>query len=384
MAQYLREEVRRGAGGCDQARPEPPPRDAAAPGRRQRAAPAGRAAPGVRRRSRSMLRAGRWAAYAAVRQALEAFARRAGLEPAGIVPVSALRGDNVTAPLDARLLRRRRWRSWNRCPCCNRTGTPLPGGCRCNGWPAVGTAPVTSRASAGAVWPPARCAPAMRWRSFPPARRRAWRGCYRRSLARATPANRSAWCWAAAVGVSRAATGWRPPVHWRGAAASPPPWPGWIPEPALVGRRYWLRRPPLGARAPRRHRTPAGHRYAGTGRGPAPGRQRPGAGGGGNRRAAAVDGVQRIDRERCPDRRRSGHAPHQRRPAGGLTWGRLPSSAPAPARPIRHRARRAPAGRGRGGAGGRPDRPALRALARRCCLDPAVGKRGFGRARNRR
>lgn len=41
------------------------------------------------------------AAYAAVRQALEAFAQRAGLEPAGIVPVSALRGDNVTAPLDA-------------------------------------------------------------------------------------------------------------------------------------------------------------------------------------------------------------------------------------------------------------------------------------------
>lgn len=41
------------------------------------------------------------AAYAAVREALEAFARQAGLEPAGIVPVSALNGDNVTAPLDA-------------------------------------------------------------------------------------------------------------------------------------------------------------------------------------------------------------------------------------------------------------------------------------------
>lgn len=38
------------------------------------------------------------AAYAATREALLAFAERAGLRPAGIVPVSALRGDNVTAP----------------------------------------------------------------------------------------------------------------------------------------------------------------------------------------------------------------------------------------------------------------------------------------------
>jgi sulfate adenylyltransferase subunit 1 len=40
------------------------------------------------------------AAFAAVRTALEAFAAQAGIVPAGIVPVSALRGDNVTAPLD--------------------------------------------------------------------------------------------------------------------------------------------------------------------------------------------------------------------------------------------------------------------------------------------
>jgi sulfate adenylyltransferase subunit 1 len=40
-------------------------------------------------------------AYAAVRSALEAFAQKAGITVAGIVPVSALRGDNVALPLDA-------------------------------------------------------------------------------------------------------------------------------------------------------------------------------------------------------------------------------------------------------------------------------------------
>jgi sulfate adenylyltransferase subunit 1 len=40
-------------------------------------------------------------AYEAVRHALLAFAEAAGIEPAGIIPVSALRGDNVTQPLDA-------------------------------------------------------------------------------------------------------------------------------------------------------------------------------------------------------------------------------------------------------------------------------------------
>jgi len=39
-------------------------------------------------------------AYAAVRDALQTFAQEANLEVAGIVPVSALRGDNVTQPLD--------------------------------------------------------------------------------------------------------------------------------------------------------------------------------------------------------------------------------------------------------------------------------------------
>jgi sulfate adenylyltransferase subunit 1 len=41
------------------------------------------------------------AAYQAVRGALERFARDAGIHVAGIVPVSALRGDNVTQPLRA-------------------------------------------------------------------------------------------------------------------------------------------------------------------------------------------------------------------------------------------------------------------------------------------
>jgi sulfate adenylyltransferase subunit 1 len=41
------------------------------------------------------------AAFAAVSKALQAFALQAGIEVTAIVPVSALRGDNVTQPLDA-------------------------------------------------------------------------------------------------------------------------------------------------------------------------------------------------------------------------------------------------------------------------------------------
>src|SRR4249920_546052 len=40
-------------------------------------------------------------AYEAVRDALLAFAEHAGITVAGVIPVSALRGDNVTQPLDA-------------------------------------------------------------------------------------------------------------------------------------------------------------------------------------------------------------------------------------------------------------------------------------------
>jgi sulfate adenylyltransferase subunit 1 len=43
----------------------------------------------------------RGVAFAAVKQSLEAFADAAGIDVAGIIPVSALRGDNVTQPLDA-------------------------------------------------------------------------------------------------------------------------------------------------------------------------------------------------------------------------------------------------------------------------------------------
>jgi sulfate adenylyltransferase subunit 1 len=41
------------------------------------------------------------AAFEATRDALQAFAAEAGIAVAGIIPVSALRGDNVTTPLDA-------------------------------------------------------------------------------------------------------------------------------------------------------------------------------------------------------------------------------------------------------------------------------------------
>jgi sulfate adenylyltransferase subunit 1 len=45
-------------------------------------------------------------AFAAVAEALEAFAVEAGIEARAIVPVSALRGDNVTAPVDGA------WQAW--------------------------------------------------------------------------------------------------------------------------------------------------------------------------------------------------------------------------------------------------------------------------------
>lgn len=48
-------------------------------------------------------------AFEAVREALLAFAQQAGMEVAGIVPVSALRGDNVTAPAAE-------WAGWYRGP----------------------------------------------------------------------------------------------------------------------------------------------------------------------------------------------------------------------------------------------------------------------------
>ena len=49
-------------------------------------------------------------AFAAVSKALQAFARQAGIEVTAIVPVSALRGDNVTQPLDGE------WASWYQGP----------------------------------------------------------------------------------------------------------------------------------------------------------------------------------------------------------------------------------------------------------------------------
>ncbi len=51
-------------------------------------------------------------AYAAVRDALLAFAEQAGMAVAGIVPVSALRGDNVTQPPRASQDTLRAWADW--------------------------------------------------------------------------------------------------------------------------------------------------------------------------------------------------------------------------------------------------------------------------------
>ncbi len=55
-------------------------------------------------------------AYARVRAALLAFAAEAGIEPAGIVPVSALRGDNVTQAPSAPGAVRDAWAGWYRGP----------------------------------------------------------------------------------------------------------------------------------------------------------------------------------------------------------------------------------------------------------------------------
>jgi sulfate adenylyltransferase subunit 1 len=51
-------------------------------------------------------------AYATVKAALEAFAQQAGIAVAGIIPVSALRGDNVTQPPNSAHEDLRSWADW--------------------------------------------------------------------------------------------------------------------------------------------------------------------------------------------------------------------------------------------------------------------------------
>ena len=80
-----------------------PPGGAAAADAPPRAAgaPAARAEHRVRGQQARRAGASRGTAFDAVRAALLAFAAEAGIAVAAIVPVSALRGDNVTQPLDA-------------------------------------------------------------------------------------------------------------------------------------------------------------------------------------------------------------------------------------------------------------------------------------------
>jgi sulfate adenylyltransferase subunit 1 len=113
-------------------------------------------------------------AFEAVRDALQEFAFDAGIEVAAIVPLSALRGDNVTLPLDA---------PWYRgpsrcCSCCiacrpRKSGAKARCCCRCSTWRAKPArspkAPATSRARCGAASPRAACASAMRSSCFPAA-----------------------------------------------------------------------------------------------------------------------------------------------------------------------------------------------------------------------
>ncbi|MCV2349287.1 sulfate adenylyltransferase subunit 1 [Paucibacter sp. Y2R2-4] len=60
-------------------------------------------------------------AFAAVSKALRAFAEQAGIEVSAIVPVSALRGDNVTQPLDGE------WATWYQGPSLLQVLESLPG-----------------------------------------------------------------------------------------------------------------------------------------------------------------------------------------------------------------------------------------------------------------
>ncbi|WP_310386080.1 sulfate adenylyltransferase subunit 1, partial [Roseateles sp.] len=60
-------------------------------------------------------------AFAAVSKALRAFAEQAGIEVTAIVPVSALRGDNVTQPLDGE------WATWYQGPSLLQVLESLPG-----------------------------------------------------------------------------------------------------------------------------------------------------------------------------------------------------------------------------------------------------------------
>jgi signal recognition particle receptor subunit beta len=149
------------------------------------------------------------AAFEAVRHALQAFARDAGLSSlAGIVPVSALRGDNVTGSTVPRC-----WRCWSSCPP-PRSPSTATCCCRCNTWRATTVRPpATSRAPCGGESRTAACAWATRCSCFPAARSRRCRICAAPATASITPwpGSRRAWCWTASS-MCRAATGSRRPA----------------------------------------------------------------------------------------------------------------------------------------------------------------------------
>ena len=175
---------------------------------------------------------------------------RPGIEVAGIVPVSALRGDNVTRPLDVRVVRR---------PSLLQLLESLPAASE----PASGAlslpvqyvarqgattprprtaASATSVARSGAASRAAASRPAMRSRCSRAANAPWWPTCCWPAARSTTPPpdSRSASC-STASSTSRAATGSRRPVR-SGPTQRFEATLAWLDtEPAVVGRRYQVR-----------------------------------------------------------------------------------------------------------------------------------------------
>ena len=246
----------------------------------------------------------------------------AGIDVAGIVPVSALRGDNVDAAARRATgtTARRCCSCWRRLPTAQERndGDLLRAGAVRR--PRGRQAPATSRARCGAASRTAACRPATRCRCSRAARRatvaevrRGRRGGRRR----ARPASRPASC-STASSTCRAATGSpRPaPLHATQRFAATLAWLDT--EPAAIGRKYWLRHGNRWVQAritaieqPARHphaaRPTDAHELAVNEIGrvivetqqPLP-----------------VERLCRQPRRRCADRRRPGQQPHQRRAAG--------------------------------------------------------------------
>jgi sulfate adenylyltransferase subunit 1 len=174
--------------------------------------------------------------------ALQAFAAEAGMAVAGIVPVSALRGDNVTTPLGRPGTRAPACcNCWNNCPA-PKNRPRAASACRCSTWPARAKVWVNSRVCCGAASPRAVWPWATKCRSFPaangpwsprcgaPARHGGWPTAGQSAgvvLDRQLDVSRGDWL--ATPGTLQATRRFAATLAWLDTEAATP------------GRKYWLR-----------------------------------------------------------------------------------------------------------------------------------------------